>query len=439
MKFISTRHSSAAVGYSEALVNGLAPDGGLYIPETWPKFESTDFETLSSMHDVALKILRPFFSGDRLEGQLRSILESTLHFPIPLKSLKGDTAVLELFHGPTNAFKDVGARFLSECVARLRDPGAPLATVMVATSGDTGGAVAGAFFGRPGIEVLILFPKGRISARQEKQLTCWGGNVKTFAVHGTFDDCQRLVKTALHDSNWRKDKTLISANSINIGRLLPQMIYYAHSSLTYWRSKGHQPSFIIPSGNLGNAVASMWAKKMGLPIDHIVLATNSNPSVTEYFKTGEWKSFETQVTLANAMDVGNPSNMERVLALYPDFKQLKKDISAVSVSDDEIRSTIADGKSNWNEIWCPHTATAVRARERLGGHHWILVATAHPAKFESIVEPLIGEEVPVPAELQTLLDRPSHIQEIEPTLQALKDRLSSIAPEKKSLPPRSRK
>jgi threonine synthase len=400
---------------SEAIQTSLAPDGGLYVPESFPTFKIEDFDRLESWEEIGEKLLEPFFSGDMLRSQVAEICREAFNFPILLNDIGNDTAVLELFHGPTAAFKDVGARFLAACVSRL--PGRR--TVLVATSGDTGGAVAAAFHEYPEITVVILFPRNKVSLRQQKQLTCWGDSVRAFAVRGDFDDCQRIVKTAFKNKEWAEAHGLLSANSINQGRILPQTIYYAAASLWYLRRKGAQPGFIIPTGNLGNAVAAFWAREMGLPIREIVLATNANTAVPNYFASGTWEPQPTIATLANAMDVGNPSNMERLLDLHPDVSGLRKIAHAVSVSDEEITGTIARGGTSWRQTWCPHTATAVHVRESLSEGHWIIVATAHPAKFDSVVEPLIGKSLAVPPSLTKLLAKPSHFVEIDPEFEAL--------------------
>jgi threonine synthase len=418
MKFISTRKQSPAVLFPEALERGLAPDGGLYVPEQFPELDLKGLNMSLSLPQLASRILRPFVEGTALEPDLFSICSSAFNFPIPLVSLDRQTAVLELFHGPTAAFKDIGARFLAECVSRTANPEGKKRSVLVATSGDTGGAVAGAFFNKPGIDVFILYPKGKVSARQEKQIACWGGNVHAFSVRGTFDDCQRIVKEVLKDASVKSSRVFISANSISIGRLLPQMIYYAKSSLQYRETCAVNPGLIIPTGNLGNAVAALWAKRLGFPIGKVVLATNANRAIGQYFQSGKWMPASTVATLANAMDVGNPSNMERLLSLYPDFAQLKKEVAVISVGDSEISEAIRKGSSDWGQTWCPHTATAVVAREKLGGQDWILVATAHPAKFETIVEPLIGHELEVPSALVGLLDRELQSTEIAASVSA---------------------
>jgi threonine synthase len=333
--------------------------------------------------------------------------------------------VLELFHGPTAAFKDFGARFLAAALARLRHGNAAPLTVLVATSGDTGGAVAAAFAGRPGFRVIVLYPKGMVSERQERQLTCWTDNVQALRVRGDFDACQRMVKEAFQDGNLRERFRLTSANSISLGRLLPQMVYYASSSLEYERRHGVAPGFIVPSGNLGNATAAFWAKRLGLPIREIVLATNSNETLTRFLATGPWEPRPTVATLASAMDVGNPSNMERLADLHGGLPGAREALHASLVTDEQIRAAIQTGVERWGEVWDPHTATAVVVRERLTSPDWVLVATAHPAKFDSIVEPLIGRSVEVPAALAELLDRPGHWTEIEPSLEPLRAALEA--------------
>ncbi len=419
MRFRSTRSTSPTLSLSEAIQMSLAPDGGLYVPESFPFFETGDFDGLESWREIGVKLLEPFFVGDVLRPQLDEICRQAFNFPIPLNHIGDNTAVLELFHGPTAAFKDVGARFLAACVSRL--PGRR--TVLVATSGDTGGAVAAAFHEHPEINVVILFPKNRVSPFQQSQLTGWGDNVRVFAVRGDFDDCQRVVKTAFANRAWADAKGLLSANSINLGRLLPQTVYYAAASLWYSRQQGVRPGFIVPTGNLGNAVAAFWVRKMGLPMQQIILATNANQAVPNYFASGSWDPHTTIATLANAMDVGNPSNMERLLHLHPDVSKLREIAAAHWVSDDEIAGTIARGVTSWQRTWCPHTATAVHVRENLPSSDWIIVATAHPAKFESVVGPLIKEPLAMPPSLTKLLERRSKVEEIEPEFDALAEAL----------------
>ncbi len=430
--FTSSRDASVRVGFSAALLQGLAPDGGLYVPAGWPQLSPGDFTDAATIAEVAQPLLAPFLAGDRLAGELAALAHEAFAFPAPLVPLQADghLSVLELFHGPTAAFKDFGARFLAACFTRLRGADPRTLTILVATSGDTGGAVAAAFHLRPGIEVAVLFPRGLVSPTQERQLTCWGDNVRSLAVRGTFDDCQRLVKEAFLDPELRARGALSSANSINLGRLLPQAVYYAATSLAVWRAHGEPASFVIPSGNLGNSLACLWARQAGLPIGAVLLAHNANRAVPDYLASGEWRPRPSLATLASAMDVGNPSNMERLRSLYPGLEQLRAAVSAVSIGDGEIRERIRAGYRTYGQIWCPHTATAAEAWERLPAAQrargrWVLVSTAHPAKFREIVEPLIGRSVPVPESLARLFARPSRCVEIDPTLAALRAALEA--------------
>jgi threonine synthase len=426
MRFVSTRGAGRAVGFAEALVQGLAPDGGLYVPEEWPAIDPRGL-THSTLEHLAVPLLAPFVAGSALEPHLAAIAAEAFDFPAPLVPLRpeGRLSVLELFHGPTAAFKDFGARFLASSLAVLRGQDARPLTILVATSGDTGGAVAAAFYDRPGIRVAVLFPRGLVSPTQERQLTCWGGNVSTFAVRGTFDDCQRLVKEAFRDSSLRARGDLSSANSINLGRLLPQAVYYAAASLAIWRSHGEPASFVIPSGNLGNAVACIWARKLGLPIGDVVLAHNANRTVPDYLETGAWRPRPSIATLACSMDVGDPSNMERLQALHPQIESLRGAVGVDAVDDTQIRARIRAGFAEFGQIWCPHTATAAEAYARLSparraNGRWVIVATAHPAKFRETVEPLIGRAVSLPDPLARLYTRPTAFTEVDPELGALR-------------------
>jgi threonine synthase len=428
--YVSTRDPAHRVLLSQALANGIAPDGGLYVPERFPHFVARQFEGVEALPDVATRLLTPFAEGDPLASELAAICQEAFNFPaplVPLEQAPGPASVLELFHGPTSAFKDFGARFLAACLERIRRGADRKLTILVATSGDTGGAVAAAFHNRPGIEVVVLYPKGLVSERQAHQLSCWGGNVRTYAVKGTFDECQRMVKEAFLDPTLKQTHQLSSANSINVGRLLPQMVYYAKAGLELWRQSGRRANFIIPSGNLGNSLACIWARHIGMPIGEIVLATNANQSVTEFLRTGEWLPKASVATLASAMDVGNPGNMERLRSLHPEFEELQGQIGASSVDDIEIRATIRRDSHELNQLWCPHTATAAKVFRRLLARgargHWVIVSTAHPAKFNDIVEAQTGREVPVPPALARLLSLPRQEKELDASLEALRAEL----------------
>lgn len=431
MNYCSTRDASLRRPLSRALEDGIAPDGGLYVPERLPTVIAREAALDTSLNEVAPRLLAPFFEGDALAELLPDIVNEAFNFRAPLKSINGGPerlSVLELFHGPTASFKDFGARFLAACLARVpRRDSRPL-TILVATSGDTGGAVAAAFHRRPGFRVALLFPSGKVSPMQARQLTCWGGNVQSFAVRGTFDDCQRLVKQAFQDVSLREAMALSSANSINLGRLLPQMTYFAAASLEIQRAEGRAASFVIPSGNLGHAVACVWARELGLPIGDIVLAHNANRTVPDFLETGVWQPRPSVKTLATAMDVGNPSNMERLSGLYGDHLRIRARVRAVSVSDDEIRASIRHEFRKSGLTICPHSAVGAHAYRMMqlqerSRAHWVLAATAHPAKFPEIVEPLIGERIELPPALAHVLGQAMDYQEVEARYEALRDQL----------------
>ena len=427
MRMLSTRGIAPPASISDAIAAGLAPDGGLYMPETLPRFTPTDFDGDATLAQVGKRLLRPFFAGDVLEGELDAICDAAFAIDPPLRAF-GETNdyILELFHGATAAFKDYGAGFLAAALAALPRGDKPL-TIVVATSGDTGAAVGAAFHRKPGVRVAILYPDGRVSPRQAHQLGCFGDNVRAFRVAGSFDDCQRLVKTLLSDAAFKQEVPLGSANSISLGRLLPQMAYYAHASLAHWRASGRPLNFVVPTGNLGNALACFLARRMGLPIGELVLANNANDALAKFFEGGDYAPQPSIATLANAMDVGAPNNFERLQWLEPDAASLRAQLSAESVGDDAIRATIVDTWKRYGETVCPHTACAVRVLQRLRTRgvdgDWAAVSTAHSAKFPEVVEPLIGQEVPLPPALATMLERPSHAQPLADDAEALRDLL----------------
>ncbi len=410
MRCVSTRTPGMdGVALSDAMSRGLALDGGLFVPQTLPEVDLLP----GPLAQIAAGILSPYFADEPLGAQLEEICTAAFNFEAPLVPL-GPDYLLELFAGPTAAFKDFGARFLAECLTRL----GARQTILVATSGDTGAAVAAAFHRRAGIRIVILYPKGRVSARQEHQLGAFGDNVHAFRVNGTFDDCQRMVKAALADAPLRNTLQLGSANSISLGRLLPQMAYFAHAALQV-----PGVNIVVPTGNLGNALACLMAKKMGLPIGRIVLATNANRVLADFVKSGTYQARTSIVTLANAMDVGAPSNLERLR--FWNFKP-----EADWVDDETIRSTIRRTFEQFQQMICPHTACGVEVLRRLRADSasgpWIVAATAHPAKFETIVEPLVGRTVPVPPPLLQLLTRPSSAEPLAPSDSALIARLARL-------------
>ncbi len=444
MRYFSTRDARQEwpTTLDTALGAGLAPDGGLYVPEKLPTLSVSDFRHCTDLPQVAETLLAPFFLGSSLAPALREICRESLDLPMPMVALKPQGGeglaadertqmwLLELFHGPTAAFKDFAARFLAACLARLRTPDDPIRTVLVATSGDTGSAVAAAFHKRPGFRVVILYPDGRVSARQAHQLGAFGDNIHAFAVNGSFDDCQRMVKHALANKQIASRYHLTSANSISLGRLLPQMAYYAYASLVLARRATPAtppPALVIPTGNLGNALAAILVREIGLPIGEVHLATNANATLSEFFAGAPYRGRPSTSTLANAMDVGDPSNFERLSWFFRHGDLRSAGIHAHRVDDTLIRARITEAVDRYWQVLCPHTACALEVAEGLIANgergELLLVATAHPAKFDGVVEPLIGKSVPVPPALDALLQRPAHAEALPAKDQALIDRL----------------
>lgn len=429
MKFVSTRGQAPSASLSEALRNGAAPDGGLYMPEALPVADLAELDASMPLAEFAAVLLRPFFAGDALESELPAICAEALDFAAPLvvpDAAKPSLRALELFHGPTGAFKDFGARFLMACFDRIAE-GRPL-TVLVATSGDTGGAVGCAAEGRSSVRSVILFPKGRVSPFQERQLTCWGENVLAVEVDGDFDDCQRLVKAAFAEASLSAEHRLTSANSINFGRLMPQLAYVAQAAVRVFAEAGEKPGFIIPSGNLGHGFAVLLAKAMGLPVGPVVLATNANRTLSDWHNSGVYEPRASIATLANAMDVGNPSNFERLSALPPEVRDVRVEL----VTDEEIKARIASEYRTSGYVWCPHSATTAEAWSQLpnaerSDRPWIAMATAHPYKFAEIVEPLIGRTVDPTSALAAILSRSTQKIRIGASLDALVDALQERA------------
>ncbi len=429
MQFVSTRGGAERVRLSAALSAGLAPDGGLYLPARWPQFEPSAFADEARLPQIAQRLLAPLFAGDALAAALPEICAQALAIDAPLRALPtpGDW-VLELFHGPTAAFKDFAARFLAACLLRINPAGETRELqILVATSGDTGAAVGAAFAGQPGVRVWILYPDGRVSPRQAHQLGAFGGNVTALRVQGNFDDCQALVKRALNDNALAGRLRLSSANSISLGRLLPQMSYYAQASLCHWRTHARPLGFIVPTGNLGNALAALLAQRMGLPIGEIVLATNANPTVSEFFAGNDYAPRPGIATLANAMDVGAPSNFERLRALYASDAEVRAALSAEQVDDAQIRAAIGTSLARYGTVVCPHTACALVALERRraagDSRDYAVVATAHPAKFDTVLAPLIDVVPEPPPALAALLQQPSQSEALANDYAAFSRRL----------------
>ncbi len=441
MRFVSTArsHGGAArsVSLKTALFEGLAADGHLYVPESIDPWTADDLEALpaQSLIETGVAVLRPFVADEISSRALCSIVDRALTFPIPVREVEPRLFALELFHGPTLAFKDVGARVLAGLMAALHDDSQPL-TILAATSGDTGSAVGHAFQGVDGIRVVILYPEGRVSPTQEAQLTMFNhlesSNVRAYAVAGVFDDCQRLVKTAFADGDLRNEMRLTSANSINVGRLLPQMIYYFHAAARPEIARGSRPLFSVPSGNFGNLAAGLFARRAGVPIGRFIAATNANDIVPQYLRHGRFEPRPSIATIANAMDCGNPSNFDRLEWLYAgEVDAMRRDVHGSVHTEDEVRTTISRVYEERNYLLDPHSAIAyLGAREALArsqaphaAETAVFLATAHPAKFAEVVEPIIGEPIDVPEPLAAALAAPRTMLRMAPTLGALRGML----------------
>jgi len=431
MRYYSTRNKTRAAGFSAAALEGLAPDGGLYVPEEIPGFTQAVKSSLGRMcyTDIAFETINPWVREDIPEPVLEEMILSAYPFTAPLAGA-GDRMVLELFHGPTAAFKDFGARFMARAFSYLRRGEEKPLNILVATSGDTGGAVADGFFGVEGIFVTVLYPKGRVSPLQERQIAGLNGNVSAIAVEGSFDDCQRLVKQAFGDDDLKKRMVLSSANSINISRLIPQAVYYA-AAAGQSCSAGNGPAvFSVPSGNFGNLTAGLYARKMGAPIGRFIAATNINRTVPDYLESGKYEARLSKATLSSAMDVGAPSNFERMTAHFS-REEMRALILGASVTDDETRMTIAEVFSRLGYCLDPHSAVGWNAVDKLlgagilagpgqGSAPLIVVSTAHPAKFAEIVEPITGP-LPVPPSLQKALERKVKARTIPAEYDALRE------------------
>lgn len=408
MRFYSTNNPSIFVDFETAVRRGLAPDRGLYMPETIPVLPGLFFDMLPdlSLPQIAREILYPYVGGAILEDELQSLCEEAFSFDLPLVEVKPGLYSLELYHGPTLAFKDFGARFMARILGHINKAAQTKNTILVATSGDTGSAVASGFYNVPNTEVVILFPKGKVSRLQEQQMTTLGNNINALAIEGTFDDCQHLVKEAFLDAEISTKFGLTSANSINLARLLPQMIYYFYA-VGQLQEKGLPVVFSVPSGNYGNLTAGIIASKMGLPIDHFIAASNANSIVPDYLKTGQFEPKPSIETISNAMDVGNPSNFVRLEDIFEhSFEKFHQHLRGYSFSDDDTRETILQLWSTTGYLADPHGAIGYRALADYLNHHpgiGVFLETAHPIKFRESVEPLIGKSIDAPDALLTIM------------------------------------
>ena len=426
---ISTRGKAPAVSFKQAVLAGLAPDGGLYVPQSIPRKPDSWWSSLhgKSFHDVAIALALELAGDEFDDATLTNLVRDALKFPVRIVELEKGLGVLELFHGPTFAFKDFGARTLARLLALSeageagsrdgRVEGMPL-TVLVATSGDTGSAVANAFLGVAGTRVVVLYPEGKVSEVQEAQFATLGGNVTAIAVAGTFDDCQRLAKEAFADPSLQSRVRLTSANSISLGRLIPQMFYYAYAATQSAADK--QLTISVPSGNFGNLVAGVMTWKMGAPIQGFRAPTTINDTVPRYFASGRVEPRPSMPTLANAMDVGAPSNLERLQWLFDgDVAAMKAVITTERHTDDEVRKAIATLFEKYGYVADPHTAIGYLGVPEKRTGPWLFLATAHPAKFREIVQPVIRTEVPLPDALAATLARKKDVQRISPHLEEL--------------------
>ncbi len=410
MKYYSTNKESPLASFKEATIRGQAPDKGLYFPERIPQVDKgliDDIEKVSN-EEIAFRVIEPYVTDEIKDDDLFKIVSETINFPIPLVKVSDNIFSLELFHGPTLAFKDVGARFMSRCLGHFLKNENKKVTVLVATSGDTGGAVANGFYDVPGVDVIILYPSGKVSPVQEKQLTTLGKNIHALEIEGNFDDCQQMVKQAFTDQEINQKLFLTSANSINIARWLPQQFYY-FLAYKQWEDKKHSPVISVPSGNFGNICAGILAKQSGLPVHHFIAACNVNDSVTKYLHT---EIFQTQIavpTLSNAMDVGNPSNFIRILEIFHhQFPDLAKNLSSYSISDEETIATIKEVYEHLSYLLDPHGAVGYLSLKRFLEKHpnrkGIFLETAHPVKFPDAVEEATSTKFSIPSSLSLIMN-----------------------------------
>lgn len=418
MRFYSTGNKGKTTRLRRAILGGLAPDGGLYLPQIIPQVSRQFLDKLHTLTfpQIAFELSRLLFNDEIPADILKKITEKAFNFPIKLVQLDSNLFSLELFHGPSLSFKDFGARFMAQLLSYFASQEKKDITILVATSGDTGSAVGYGFHKIPGIRVVLLYPKNMVSFIQKQQLTTINDNVQAIEVRGTFDDCQQMIKQAFLDKDLRNKLFLTSANSINVARLLPQIFYYFYA---FSRLKSQKPiKFSIPCGNLGNLTAGILAKKMGLPITKIVAATNSNDVFTRFLKNGTFKPQAIKQTLSNAMDVGNPNNLARIRQLYKnDIKAMQKDIESQSFTDEQVKDTIKEVYQKYNYILDPHSAVAYLG---LKGHQGVFLSTAHPAKFPELIEKVLGKKILMPKSLKTSLKRKKETIELSKNFDQLK-------------------
>jgi len=431
LQYYSTNKQSPAVDFKEAAIRGLAPDKGLYFPASLPVVDKELLDNIEQLtaEEIAFRVIKPYVGDTIPDDKLLSIVTETVNFPIPLVPVTDSIFSLELFHGPTLAFKDIGARFMSRCLAYFLREEKKKATVLVATSGDTGGAVANGFYAVEGVEVVILYPSGMVSPVQEKQLTTLGKNIRALEIDGSFDDCQQLVKQAFADTSLTGQLFLTSANSINVARWLPQQFYYFFA-WQQWAEKDNPPVIAVPSGNFGNICAGILASQTGLPVHHFIAACNANDIVSGYLQNQQWEPRKAVATLSNAMDVGNPSNFVRVLEIFHhQYPELKAHLSSYSISDADTMATIRSVYEQHHYLLDPHGAVGYLSLEKYLADHpglkGIFLETAHPVKFPEAVEKVTGKPVEMPEELLPLMDNPKQSIFMQPDYNQLKELLLS--------------
>ena len=431
MNYYSTNKQSAFVDFKKATIKGLAPDNGLYYPETIPQLSKEFIGNIASLskEEIAFTVIQPYVGNTIPVEVLRRIVAETIYFDFPLVKVTEDIFSLELFHGPTLAFKDVGARFMSRCLGHFVAGDDREITVLVATSGDTGGAVASGFLNVEGVNVVILYPSGKVSSVQEQQLTTLGNNICAIEVNGNFDDCQRMVKEAFADEELNKELFLTSANSINVARWLPQQFYYFYA-YQQWADKTNPPVISVPSGNFGNICAGLVAYVSGLPVKHFIAACNANNAVADYLQTGIFNAKPAVATISNAMDVGNPSNFVRLLELFQhQYPAIKNIMSGYSITDDDTRTTLRQVYDNYHYLTDPHGAVAFNALQQYLGDHagdkGIILETAHPVKFYDVVEPIITQKVEIPGAIKGIMGKKKESILMTPSYNMLKEYLLS--------------
>lgn len=411
MNYYSLNHIAPNTTFENAVIKGLAPDRGLYFPENITPLKASFFETIETLSNeaIAFEAIKQFISPEIPEDVLKTIVSETLSFDFPVVNLTESISTLELFHGPTMAFKDVGARFMARCLGYFNKDNSNEVTVLVATSGDTGGAVANGFLGVKGVRVVILYPSGKVSDIQEKQLTTLGQNITALEVDGTFDDCQDMVKKAFLDDELTSTMQLTSANSINVARWLPQLFYFmfAYKQL---KNSSKKIVFSVPSGNFGNVCAGMIAQKLGLPIKHFIASNNENNVVTRYLKSNSYEPKPSVQTVSNAMDVGNPSNFIRIQAIYNNnFETLKSNLSSYSFTDDETKQALDEIYKTTQYIADPHGAVGYLGcksyLETNPQAHCVFLETAHPTKFLDVVKEVISTDIPLPPQIKAVIDK----------------------------------